>query len=157
MINIVPAHQDDLPAIMRLEAAGFDQLEQWSENSWRGELLGEGSDVLIARTHQVVGVIALNTVADVADLQRIVVIPGSRRGGVGRSLLAAGIKAAGFRGAKSVLLEVRYDNEAAIALYQQNGFEQLAARKNYYGTGQHALVLKLYDVQAQLREVSSDD
>jgi len=44
-------------------------------------------------------------------------------------------------------LDVAYHNEAAIALYQQLGFEQLSARKDYYGPGQHALILKLYDLQ----------
>jgi ribosomal-protein-alanine N-acetyltransferase len=45
------------------------------------------------------------------------------------------------------MLEVGYENEPAIALYQQLGFEQRAARQDYYGPGQHALILKLYDVQ----------
>ena len=44
-------------------------------------------------------------------------------------------------------MEVDYRNEAAIALYQEIGFEQLAARENYYGPGRHALILKLYDLE----------
>jgi ribosomal-protein-alanine N-acetyltransferase len=51
-------------------------------------------------------------------------------------------------GVRAVILDVAYHNEAAIALYQQLGFEQLSARKDYYGPGQHALILKLYDLQA---------
>ena len=45
------------------------------------------------------------------------------------------------------MLEVDYDNEAAIALYQRLGFEQLTARRDYYGPGQDALILKLYDLE----------
>ena len=50
-------------------------------------------------------------------------------------------------GVREVILDVAYDNEPAIALYQQLGFEQLSARQDYYGPGQHALILKLYDLQ----------
>jgi ribosomal-protein-alanine N-acetyltransferase len=47
---------------------------------------------------------------------------------------------------QAVILEVDYANEAAIALYQRVGFEQLTARRDYYGPGRHALILKLYDL-----------
>jgi ribosomal-protein-alanine N-acetyltransferase len=50
-------------------------------------------------------------------------------------------------GVREVILDVAYHNEPAIGLYQQLGFEQLSARRDYYGPGQHALILKLYDLQ----------
>ena len=34
---------------------------------------------------------------------------------------------------REVILDVAYDNEPAIALYQQLGFEQLSARRDYKG------------------------
>ena len=40
-ISILPAHRNDLDAIMLLERSGFPAAEQWSERSWQGELLGE--------------------------------------------------------------------------------------------------------------------
>ena len=46
-----------------------------------------------------------------------------------------------------MILEVDYTNDPAIALYARVGFEQLTARKNYYGPGQHALIMKLYDLE----------
>ena len=98
--------------------------------------------------HVPVGVIALQTVGDVADLHRLVVAPRARRRGVGAALVVAGLAEVRHAGAHSVLLEVAYDNEPAIALYQLLGFEQLAARDDYYGPGRHALILKLYDLPA---------
>ncbi len=144
--GLLAARLDDLPAIMGLERSGFAEAERWSERSWRGELLGEGRTTLIARSHVPVGVIALQTVDTVADLHRLVVAPAYRRGGVGRALVVAGLRAVRHRGARSVLLEVDFFNEPAIALYQGLGFEQLGARESYYGPGRHALILKLYDL-----------
>ncbi|MFT4166411.1 MAG: GNAT family N-acetyltransferase [Microlunatus sp.] len=145
-VGILPARRDDLPAVMGLEQAGFPATEQWSERSWLGELLGDSRTVLIARTHVPVGVISLQTVSDTADLHRIVVAERNRREGIGAALVAAGLQAVRHAGARSVMLEVAFDNDPAIALYQRLGFEQLAARDDYYGPGRHALILKLYDL-----------
>ena len=148
IMSILPARRDDLGAVMGLEQAGFASSEQWSERSWLGELLGEGRTTLLARTHVPVGAIALQTVGDVADLHRLVVAPRQRRRGIGAALAVAGLEAVRYAGARSVLLEVAFDNDPAIALYQRLGCEQLAARDDYYGPGRHALILKLYDLAA---------
>lgn len=145
--RIRPARRDDLAAIMALERSGFAAAERWTERSWLGELLGEDRTVLIARAHQPLGVITLQTTGELTDLHRLIVAPAHRRQGIGRALVRAGLTAARHLGARAVILEVAYDNEPAIALYQKLGFEQLAARQDYYGPGQHALILKLYDLQ----------
>ena len=145
-ISVLAARRDDLGAIMALEREGFVVEEQWSERSWQGELLGERRTVLIARASHPVGVITLQTVDRSADLQRLIVAARHRRRGVGSTLIRAGLLAVHHQGARSVLLEVGYDNEPAIATYQRFGFEQLAARQNYYGPGRHALILKFWDL-----------
>jgi ribosomal-protein-alanine N-acetyltransferase len=147
-VSITPAQRDDLPAVLALERSGFREDEQWSEASWAGELVGEGRTVLLARAEQVVGVVAFRTVGEHADLHRLVVAPSHRRTGLGTALVTAGLAAVRHLGARAVLLEVDYDNEPAIALYQHLGFEQLSARRDYYGPGQDALILKLYDLEA---------
>jgi [ribosomal protein S18]-alanine N-acetyltransferase len=148
-ISILPARRNDLAAIMTLERAGFPAAEQWSERSWLGELLGDARTILIARTQHPVGVISIKTVGELADLHRIVVEPRNRRRGIGTDLVRAGLEAVRQLGVREVILEVGYRNEPAIALYQQLGFEQLSARQDYYGPGQHALILKLYDLQSR--------
>ena len=146
-ISILPARRDDLDAIMLLERAGFPAVEQWSERSWRGELLGEGRTILIARAQHPVGVISIKTLGELADLHRLVVEPRSRRHGIGTDLVRAGLERLRQHGVREVILDVGYRNEAAIALYQRLGFEQFSARQDYYGPGQDALILKLYDLQ----------
>lgn len=152
--HIVPARHEDLDLIMGLETIGFEQAEQWSRRSWLGELDATAHTVLLARTHRTVGVITLQTAQPTADLHRLVVAPAARRTGVATALVLAGAAAVAHKGARAVMLEVRYDNEPAIALYQKLGFEQLAMRPDYYGPGVHALVLRLWDLTLPARVVS---
>ena len=146
-ISILPARLDDLEAIMIMERSSFPVAEQWSERTWRGELLGEHRTILIARAQHPVGVISINTIGELADLHRLVVEPRSRRRGIGADLVRAGLEMVRQLGVREVILDVGYGNEPAISLYQQLGFEQLSARQDYYGPGQPALILKLYDLQ----------
>jgi [ribosomal protein S18]-alanine N-acetyltransferase len=146
-LSIQPAHRNDLDAIMLLERSSFPAAEQWSERSWRGELLGEARTILIARVQHPVGVISIQTVGELADLHRLVVDSRSRRRGIGTDLVRAGLQVVRRLKVREVILDVAYDNEPAIALYQHLGFEQLRVRQDYYGPGQHALILKLYDLQ----------
>jgi [ribosomal protein S18]-alanine N-acetyltransferase len=145
--SLLPARLDDLPAILRLEAEGFGPDERWSERSWSGELLGQGRTVLIARGAQPAGVIALSTVGEVADLHRVVVAPAYRRQGLALRMVRAGLVAVRHLGARIVMLEVEWTNLAAIALYQRLGFEQVRIRRDYYGPGRDALILRLYDLE----------
>ena len=108
----------------------------------------EGRTILIARAQHPVGVISIKTVGELADLHRLIVGSRSRRRGIGTDLVRAGLEVVRQLGVREVILDVAFDNEPAIALYQQLGFEQLRARQDYYGPGQHALILKLYDLQS---------
>ena len=45
------------------------------------------------------------------------------------------------KGAGRALLEVRFDNAAAIALYRTFGFETMTVRRDYYGPGVDAWVM----------------
>jgi ribosomal-protein-alanine N-acetyltransferase len=145
--SLLPARLDDLPAILRLEAEGFGPDERWSERSWSGELLGEGRTVLVARGAQPAGVVAFATVGELADLHRVVVAPAFRRQGLALRMVRAGLVAVRHLGARAVMLEVEWTNLGAIALYQRLGFEQLRVRRDYYGPGRDALILKLYDLE----------
>lgn len=132
---------EELDAILELERAGFPETEQWSRASWESELTSPSLQVLLAGVDQLRGVIALRFGPDVCDLDRIVVDPRHRRQGVGRALLAAGLASAAAHGVRQMILEVRSDNAAAIALYRAYGFDQIAIRNDYYGPGRHAMIM----------------
>lgn len=83
----------------------------------------------------------VSIVDDVADLERIAVLPAARRSGLATRLLTAILDLTAERGGARVLLEVKVGNIAARALYESAGFAQIARRRDYYGAGHDALVL----------------
>lgn len=140
--GVRPARATDLEAVLAQEEQGFDVRERWSAQLWADELAADNRIVLVAG-EPVAGVITVQHVGAVAELNRIVVGAAIRRTGLGRRLLAAAIAAAGEVRAEDMLLEVRADNEAARALYAASGFVDIARRNNYYGGGVDAVVMRL--------------
>lgn len=140
---VTPATRADLPGIMALEDA-FTQ-SRWSEDSWSAEIDTDGRLTLVEKdaAGSVRGVVTFSAVAEVADLNRVVVDPSARREGIGRRLVLAGLEWADAVGVQQVMLEVDATNTGAIALYEQVGFVALARRANYYGAGADALVMAL--------------
>ncbi|MFD6134609.1 ribosomal protein S18-alanine N-acetyltransferase [Isoptericola sp. NPDC060257] len=80
----------------------------------------------------VVGYAGLWFDGDVAQVMTIGVDPHYQRHGVGRALLEALVGRARKLKAEAVLLEVRVDNEPALALYERHGFERIGLRRRYY-------------------------
>lgn len=76
-----------------------------------------------------------------ADLMTIAVAADLRGRGLGGALLRAGLAAAVTRGADTMFLEVRSDNPAR-ELYSHLGFAAIDTRRNYYGPGSDAVVMR---------------
>ncbi|HRD63682.1 MAG TPA: GNAT family N-acetyltransferase, partial [Nocardioides sp.] len=80
------------------------------------------------RDGQLVGHAVASLVDDVAELQRIAVAPAVRRRGVARALLDEVVSLAEQEGMQRLLLEVREDNDGALAFYAAQGFVELDRR-----------------------------
>jgi ribosomal-protein-alanine N-acetyltransferase len=91
---------------------------------------------------RVVGYAGLMSVAGEATVQTIGVGPDSQRRGIGAQLLDCLLDAARLRGATEVWLEVAADNVAAQRLYDSRGFEAMSSRRDYYGPGIDAVVMR---------------
>ena len=78
-----------------------------------------------------------------AELLRIAVHPRMRRRGIGSRLLHDFVEHSYERGARSCFLEVRADNQAAIALYRAHRFEDVSHRSAYYPDGCDAVLMRL--------------
>ena len=74
-----------------------------------------------------------------ARIYSLAVDPAQARRGVGRALLQACERYARAHGRAALRLEVRYDNAAAIALYEKMGYHPFGHYDGYYEDGAAAL------------------
>ncbi len=133
-LAVRPATADDLDWLAAAEADVF------GDDAWSPALIGSGlADTLVDPDRR--GWVVLSVAGDIADLQRIAVVGSERRTGLGTALLAEAVLVASRRGADRVLLEVRADNEAALAFYAAARFEEIDRRTGYYRGGTDAVVM----------------
>ncbi|WP_296204652.1 ribosomal protein S18-alanine N-acetyltransferase [Psychrobacter sp. UBA3962] len=116
------------------------QLDNWSEQQI-SELLQQDinqcwglleTDLSQRSEEKIVAYCLISTVFEVAEVLRIGTHPDYQRRGLAAALLQALIKVMPQRQLERILLEVRQDNVAAIALYKKMGFEVIHVRKGYY-------------------------
>ncbi|WIY83251.1 GNAT family N-acetyltransferase [Propionimicrobium sp. PCR01-08-3] len=136
------ANRGDLAALLALEECGFDGAQRWSAASWASELDATGRLVLVSRDASGIDAVACFSVTDeTAELLRVIVQPAKRDQGLARRLLGVGKEWAEASGADRMLLEVRQDNDPAVALYSSAGFEPISKRRDYYGPGLDAIIM----------------
>jgi ribosomal-protein-alanine N-acetyltransferase len=119
----------DVRRCAELERLLFDGDDPWSAEAFL-EALAAGHHYLSAREgDSLVGYAGAARVGTEAEIHTLAVDPAHQRRGIGRALLRAILDhAAG----STVFLEVRTDNESAIALYRSEGFVVIGTRRRYY-------------------------
>ena len=95
---------------------------------------------------QPIGFVLVFDLGEECEILSLGVLPERRRAGWASALLASACAEAKQREARSVVLEVAADNEAACRLYAARGFAPVGYRPNYYqrsGRCVDALILRL--------------
>ena len=78
-----------------------------------------------------------------ADVLTVGVVPTQRGKGIAKALMALITDWATQQGSIAMMLEVKVDNREAIGLYESLGYSKLNVRKDYFGAGLDALVMRL--------------
>jgi ribosomal-protein-alanine N-acetyltransferase len=134
---------EDLPQVLSIERQSFE--DPWPESAFRSDLDDKG--LAFTRAARILGVVVgylvAWRVATELHLTNLAVREAYRRAGIGQGLLDELLAEAARLGVDSITLEVRVSNEAAIRLYQRNGFESVAVRKRYYQVGNEDALLML--------------
>jgi [ribosomal protein S18]-alanine N-acetyltransferase len=140
-IVVREARPRDLDAIARIENESFES-DRVSRRSLREFLRAAHRPVIAAAIDDELAGYVLVSLRKGARAVRIYSLAvGARFGrrGVGRALLQAAEAYARRHRRTALTLEVRYDNVAAIALYESAGFRQFGEHARYYADGATAL------------------
>jgi ribosomal protein S18 acetylase RimI-like enzyme len=133
-VTVRRATPADVDALLRLEAT-FPG-DRISRASFLRFIDAPTADVFVALDDEgrVVGdaIVAYRRGFHGARLDSLVTDPAQQGRGVGSALLAEAEQAARERGVVSMRLEVRVDNERAIALYQRRGYEIRGRTHDFY-------------------------
>ncbi|MBO0839970.1 MAG: ribosomal protein S18-alanine N-acetyltransferase [Sciscionella sp.] len=134
-LRLNPLRHKDLRRCAELERELFGADDPWSERVFADELAYGNYYLGAYLHHDLVGYAGLGITGKPphhqADVHTIAVAPTHQGGGVGTALLRALLARADAERAP-VYLEVRTDNDRAIALYTAHGFRTIGTRKAYY-------------------------
>jgi ribosomal-protein-alanine acetyltransferase/tRNA threonylcarbamoyl adenosine modification protein YeaZ len=133
-LDLVPAFSIEKNAYGK-EAWTMAQLKEEFAGKDRMYVVGEFGGELIAYA----GVVNL---AGTADVLTLTVADEHRRKGIGRELLRRLIDWSRTQKCEAIMLEVRVGNINAIPLYESFGFIEISRRKDYYGPGKTAIVMR---------------
>jgi [ribosomal protein S18]-alanine N-acetyltransferase len=140
-LTVRAAVVDDLDAIAKLERDSFPD-DQVSRRSIGCFLRAVHLPVIAAAIDgELAGyaLLSLRKGSRAVRIYSIAVEACFARRGVGSALLQACEKYARLHNRSRLTLEVRYDNTAAIALYEKWGFRQFGEHEDYYADGAAAL------------------
>jgi ribosomal-protein-alanine N-acetyltransferase len=134
----------DIEPVMVLERELFES-DAWSDAMFWSELAERDTRwyVVAEDGGALVGYAGLCAYPDEAYVQTIAVAPRAQRRGIGTTLLRLLLEEADRRGERTVLLEVRADNEGAQRLYERFGFTRVGVRRGYYQpSGADAVIMR---------------
>jgi len=147
MISYRAAIQLDLPVLVSMERVLFAD-SPWTTGQFKEEFKGvPNSRYFMVATNeqdQIVGYAAVLVVAPgvEADVLTVAVLPEYARQGIATHFMVELEKWSPSKEAAAMMLEVGVENSGAIALYEKLGYQSISTRKNYYGQGLDALVMR---------------
>ena len=130
---------EHLDGVAKIEAESFSS--PWSKNALLHLLTGDNFGVAVTVGEKVVAYGGVSAVIPEGDITNVATLPEYRRQGYGERVVSAIIRESEKRGIRSLYLEVRRSNAAAIALYEKLGFVAIGERKNFYSAPKEDAVL----------------
>ena len=144
MISFREANAFDLPVFVSLDKALFPY-SPWSASQYKEEFSSPTRHFVVAldEDQSIIGYAGVFAPGEAeADVLTVGVTPEHRRKGIAIAMMALITDWARSQGSTAMMLEVKTDNIEAIAMYESLGYSQLNIRKDYFGSGLDALVMR---------------
>ncbi len=145
MISYRVATAFDLPVFVSLDKELFPY-SPWSASQYKEEFSSPTRHFVVATdaAQNIIGYAGVFAPGQAeADVLTVGVIPSHRGQGIARQLMSMITNWATEQGSIAMMLEVKVDNSDAIGLYESLGYSKLNVRKDYFGAGLDALVMRL--------------
>ena len=145
MITYRQANAFDLPVFVSLDKELFPY-SPWSASQYKEEFSSPTRHFVVAidAEQNIIGYAGVFAPGGAeADVLTVGVIPAQRGKGIARQLMAMITDWATAQGSIAMMLEVKVDNFQAIGLYESLGYSKLNIRKDYFGAGLDAVVMRL--------------
>ena len=145
MITYRLANAFDLPVFVSLDKELFPY-SPWSASQFKEELSSPTRHFVVAEDvdQKIIGYAGVFAPgAAEADILTVGVVPEYRGKGIAKALMALITNWAKEQGTTAMMLEVKIDNLQAISLYESLGYSTLNIRKDYFGAGLDAQVMRL--------------
>ena len=145
MIIYREANAFDLPVFVSLDKELFPY-SPWSASQYRDEFSSPTRYFVVAvdEAESIIGYAGVFAPGQAeADILTVGVVPNHRGKGIAKALMALLTDWAKAQGSTAMMLEVKVDNSEAIGLYQSLGYSKLNIRKDYFGAGLDAQVMRL--------------
>ena len=145
MTTYRPANAFDLAVFVSLDKELFPY-SPWSASQYKEEFAAPTRHFVVALddAQSIIGYAGVFAPGGAeADVLTVGVIPSHRGKGIARQLMGLITDWAKQQGSTAMMLEVKVDNLEAIGLYESLGYSKLNVRKDYFGAGLDALVMRL--------------
>ena len=129
-LSLRAMREDDLAAVQMIESRAYEF--PWTVGIFRDCLRADYPAWVLHDGNRIAGYFLMSIAAGEAHVLNICVAPEMQGQGHGRRLLHALLQMARGRNVSRVFLEVRPSNANAIALYFDEGFNEIGRRPRYY-------------------------
>ena len=122
--------ENDLSAIELIE--NEVHAYPWTRGNFLDSIKSNHTCLMMKVNDEIIGFTVIMFVLDECHLLNISIKKSMQKQGYGSHLLNEVIRRANLAYSKTIYLEVRVSNQAAIHLYDKHGFNEMSIRQDYY-------------------------